>query len=95
MLSPRTIRQGKDSFSSDASNNNNSTETAIPRNSSTLLTVSSPLNTQPNGILTRHARPEKVYPPSPKGQESDQANRVGVLVVTRRFIEIPTCAALK
>ena len=94
VLSPKTIKQGKDSFSSAASANNNSTDTAIPKNSNTLFTVSSPLNIQSWGILTRQALPEKVYPPSPKGHESDHAKRVGVLM-TRRFIDIPWWATLR
>ena len=94
VLSPRTIRHGKDSFSSFDSRNSKSTETAIPKNSRTLLTVSSPRKLQSMGILTRQALPEKVYPPSPKGQESDHAKRVGVLV-TRRLIDIPLLATLR
>ena len=90
VLSPRARRQGNSccSFSSIISR----ILTAIPRNSRTLFAASSPLKDHSLPTLTRQARPLSVYPPSPKGQESDQAMAVGVLIVNR-FIEIPSLAA--
>ena len=67
------------------------TFTAKAKNSNTLLTVSSPRIGEVAPICFRHAVPLRVYPPSPNGQESDQATAVGTLVV-KRFREIPALA---
>ena len=63
----------------------------MARNSRKLFAVESPYNGDVLGILSLHARPDQVNPPSPKGHESERASRLGFRRVTR-FIEIPLWA---
>lgn len=65
------------------------TFTTIPRNSRRLLIPGCPKITLPRGMRTLQAIPvDRLYPPIPKGQASDQQSRVGCRIVTR-LMETP------
>jgi hypothetical protein len=65
--------------------------TAIPRNSRRLLIPLCPKMGLVFGMHSLQARPERLYPPRPKGQASDQQILSGSRV-TRRFIGTPRLA---